>query len=173
MNQLVRPPDVKIAASACPHDCPSTCALEVEVLDGTSIASLVHYMLRSRQFQNPGNWRTRFSWPVEYVVRAVKEVGWSGFSVDSLRTPLTTMGQTLFEPPDVNGWELGTGWFTTGGMLARMNFAATLAGNQRLNLVRAIGARMSHSFDRPTRSCRMRCRRRDPLARGIEPAPHA
>jgi uncharacterized protein (DUF1800 family) len=49
------------------------------------------------------------------------------------------MGQTLFEPPDVNGWELGTGWFTTGGMLARMNFAATLAGNQRLNLVRAIG----------------------------------
>jgi len=114
-------------------------AASAYLLNGTSIASLVHYMLRSRQFQNPGNWRTRFSWPVEYVVRAVKEVGWSGFSVDSLRTPLTTMGQTLFEPPDVNGWELGTGWFTTGGMLARMNFAATLAGNQRLNLVRAIG----------------------------------
>src|ERR1700754_2925993 len=37
MNQLVRPAEVKIAASACPHDCPSTCALEVEVLDGRSI----------------------------------------------------------------------------------------------------------------------------------------
>src|SRR5688572_27511163 len=37
MNQLVRPPEVKIAASACPHDCPSTCALEVEVLDGRAI----------------------------------------------------------------------------------------------------------------------------------------
>ncbi len=34
MNQLVRP---KIAASACPHDCPSTCALEVEVFDGRTI----------------------------------------------------------------------------------------------------------------------------------------
>jgi len=34
MNQLVRP---KIAASVCPHDCPSTCALEVEVIDGRSI----------------------------------------------------------------------------------------------------------------------------------------
>ena len=33
------------------------------------------------------------------------------------------MGQTLFEPPDVNGWELGKGWFSTGAMLARMNFA--------------------------------------------------
>ena len=44
------------------------------------------------------------------------------------------MGQQLFEPPDVNGWELGRGWFSTGGMLARMNFAAQLASNQKFNL---------------------------------------
>jgi anaerobic selenocysteine-containing dehydrogenase len=35
MNQAVRPQ--RIAASACPHDCPSTCALEIEVLDAHSI----------------------------------------------------------------------------------------------------------------------------------------
>ena len=34
MNQAVRP---RIAASACPHDCPSTCALEVEVFDNHTI----------------------------------------------------------------------------------------------------------------------------------------
>ena len=34
MNQLVRP---KIAATVCPHDCPSTCALEVEVFDAHTI----------------------------------------------------------------------------------------------------------------------------------------
>jgi anaerobic selenocysteine-containing dehydrogenase len=34
MNQLVRP---RIVASACPHDCPSTCALEVEVFDAHTI----------------------------------------------------------------------------------------------------------------------------------------
>jgi uncharacterized protein (DUF1800 family) len=107
--------------------------------NGTRIESLVHYMLRSREFQNPGNWYTRYAWPVEFVIRAVKEVGWVGFSVDALRAPLISMGQTLFEPPDVNGWELGQGWFSTGGSLARMNFAATLAANQRLNLAR-IGA---------------------------------
>jgi uncharacterized protein (DUF1800 family) len=111
-------------------------AASAYLLTGTRIESLVHFMLRSRQFQNPANWHTRYSWPVEFVVRAVKEVGWTGFNIDTLRAPLTTMGQTLFEPPDVNGWELGAGWFTTGGMLARMNFAAMLAGNQRLNLVR-------------------------------------
>src|SRR5436190_46220 len=39
MNQTVRLPlhPIEIRASACPHDCPSTCALEVEVLDGRSI----------------------------------------------------------------------------------------------------------------------------------------
>jgi anaerobic selenocysteine-containing dehydrogenase len=40
MNQTVRPqlkPAVRIASSVCPHDCPSTCALDVEVLDARTI----------------------------------------------------------------------------------------------------------------------------------------
>src|SRR5258708_4264657 len=39
MNQTVRPQPqpVRIGHSACPHDCPSTCALEVEVLDDRTI----------------------------------------------------------------------------------------------------------------------------------------
>jgi anaerobic selenocysteine-containing dehydrogenase len=37
MNQLVRS---KIAASACPHDCPSTCALEVEIVDERTIGRI-------------------------------------------------------------------------------------------------------------------------------------
>src|SRR5471032_1695345 len=38
MNQTVRPHDAKrIGYSACPHDCPSTCALEVELIDERTI----------------------------------------------------------------------------------------------------------------------------------------
>src|SRR5438552_7126845 len=38
MNQVVRPNSpIRIGASACPHDCPSTCALEVELLDERTI----------------------------------------------------------------------------------------------------------------------------------------
>ena len=39
MNQPVRQPlqPIRIGHSACPHDCPSTCALEVEVLDDRTI----------------------------------------------------------------------------------------------------------------------------------------
>jgi uncharacterized protein (DUF1800 family) len=80
----------------------------------------------------------RYSWPVEFVVKSVKETGWTGFSVDAAMTPLTNMGQQLYEPPDVNGWALGPQWFSTGAMLARMNFAATLMGNQKFNLGREL-----------------------------------
>src|SRR6478736_5803205 len=37
MNQTVRTPPIRIGGSACPHDCPSTCALEVEILDERTI----------------------------------------------------------------------------------------------------------------------------------------
>jgi len=61
-------------------------------------------------------------------------VGWQNFSLDKARTPLAAMGQLLFEPPNVGGWPLGAGWFSTGTMLARTNFAATLAASQKQNL---------------------------------------
>jgi uncharacterized protein (DUF1800 family) len=112
-------------------------AISVYNLTGTQIKPVVQYILQSRQFQNPANWHGRYAWPVEFAVRAVKEVGFLGFSVDNMRAPLVAMGQTLFEPPDVAGWELGRGWFSTGAMLARMNFAASIAANQRFNLAAA------------------------------------
>jgi hypothetical protein len=98
------------------------------------IEPMVRLILLSPQFRSSSNYYKRYSWPVEFVVRSIKEVGWQGFTVNNALTPLVNMGQQLFEPPDVNGWELGPGWFSSGGMLARMNFAAALATNQRFNL---------------------------------------
>ena len=108
--------------------------------NNTNMRPVVRSILRSQWFAERDHYYSRYSWPVEYVVRAIKETGWTGLSVDTARTPLTNMGQTLFEPPDVNGWDLGRGWFSTGSMLARMNFASTLAANQRFNLARDAGA---------------------------------
>ena len=101
-----------------------------------NIKSMLRTLFLSPQFRDPANFFQRYSWPAEFVVRAIKETGWTGFSVNNALTPMTNMGQQLFEPPDVNGWELGPGWISTSSMLARMNFASTLAGNQRFNLAR-------------------------------------
>src|SRR4029077_8281659 len=50
------------------------------------------------------------------------------------------MGQILFEPPDVSGWDAGQTWFSTSAMLSRMNFASSLAANQKFNLTTAVKA---------------------------------
>ena len=110
------------------------------LLNNTEMKPVVRYILRSPWILDPARWYTRYAWPVEFVVRAIREVGWNGLSIDTARTPLVNMGQTLFEPPDVAGWSLGPDWFSTGAMLARMNFAATLASNQRFNLATAAAA---------------------------------
>ena len=101
---------------------------------GYDMRAVVGFLLRSAEFQDPANYFARYSWPVEHVVRLIKGIGWAGFSAGSATTPLANMGQLLFEPPDVSGWRLGTEWFSTGTLLARMNFAATLASNQRFSL---------------------------------------
>jgi hypothetical protein len=106
----------------------------VYLSNDTNIKPVIRAVLMSPQFTNAGRYYQRYGWPVEFVVRSLREVGHVGFSVDNARTPLLNMGQQLFEPPDVNGWDIGPGWFSTAGMLARMNFAAALATNQRFEL---------------------------------------
>jgi len=101
-----------------------------------TIKAVLRTLVNSSQFRDPANFYQRYSWPVEFVVRAIKETGWNGLSVNTAITPLTNMGQQLYEPPDVNGWDTGPGWISTSSMLSRMNFASTLAGNQRFNLAR-------------------------------------
>jgi len=67
--------------------------------------------------------------PVEYVAGILK----------ALRIPLSKgfaqaarkMGQELYLPPDVAGWRGGTTWFMTTSMLARYQFAESVA--KRLN----------------------------------------
>jgi hypothetical protein len=44
---------------------------------------------------------------------------------------MAAMGQQLYEPPNVAGWPPGAAWISTGQMLARTNFAATLAASQK------------------------------------------
>jgi uncharacterized protein (DUF1800 family) len=106
---------------------------------GSDMKAVLRAVLQSKEFWDPGNYFTRYAWPVEFVVRALKDIGWTGYSVSDAVPQLLNMGQSLFDPPDVAGWDLGTSWFSTGSMLARMNFASQLAGNQKFNL--AAGAK--------------------------------
>jgi uncharacterized protein (DUF1800 family) len=104
----------------------------------TGMRPVVRHVLTSSWFTSQSAQHARYSWPAEFVVRSVREVGWQGFSLDRARAPLANMGQLLFEPPNVGGWPLGSGWFSTGTMLARTQFAALVASSQKEHLATAL-----------------------------------
>src|SRR5687767_504265 len=82
----------------------------VYTLADCHMAPVVRAVLSSREFDAHSSYFARFSWPVEFVARALKEIGAAGFTLNSALSPLSNMGQQLFEPPDVAGWERGTAW---------------------------------------------------------------
>jgi uncharacterized protein (DUF1800 family) len=106
--------------------------------------AVMREVLLSPEFWDPSAYFARYSWPVEFVARTLKDIGWTGFSVNDALTPLSNMGQILYEPPDVSGWDAGQTWFATSAMLARLNFAASIAGNQKFNLATAAKTANAH-----------------------------
>jgi uncharacterized protein (DUF1800 family) len=107
---------------------------------GYNMKWVMREVLLSPEFWDTSSYFSRYAAPVEFVARLLKDVGWRGFSVNQALAPLSNMGMTLFDPPDVAGWDFGKGWFSTGSMLARMNFASALASNQLVNLATAAAA---------------------------------
>ena len=102
---------------------------------GFELGAMMRVLLLSPQFRDPGNYYKHYSWPVEFVVRSLKEVGWTGFSVNDALSPADQHGPAALRAARRGGLaDLGAGWFSSGGMLARMNFAAQLAGNQKFAL---------------------------------------
>jgi uncharacterized protein (DUF1800 family) len=109
----------------------------VYTLSDCHMAPVVRAVLSSPEFDSPRSYFARYAWPVEFVARALKEVGYAGFMLNRTLGPLSNMGQQLFEPPDVAGWERGPAWFTTAAMLARMNFASTVTSHNRSDIAAA------------------------------------
>ena len=134
-----------VSETAAPDPAFITDLASVYLQSGTAIKPVLQRLFTSPQFQDPSIFFTRYAWPAEFVVRALKETGWTGFSVGSVLTPLVNMGQALLEPPSVAGWVLGQSWFSTGAMLARMNYASTLSANQKFNLATAAAGAKSSS----------------------------
>jgi len=71
-------------------------------------------------------------WPIDYVVSTLRLLGMKpkgkdltvpGGNYDQVRGSLIDMGQTLFEPPSVFGWDWELAWVSSSTMLARYNFA--------------------------------------------------
>ncbi|GMU35943.1 MAG: DUF1800 family protein [Phycisphaerae bacterium] len=90
-----------------------------------SIAEALRVLLCSEAFFSDEAYRSRIKSPVEYAVGAARALG-AKLHGPQTGAALAKMGQKLFEPPSVKGWDGGRNWINSATMLARMNAAAVL-----------------------------------------------
>jgi uncharacterized protein (DUF1800 family) len=89
-----------------------------------SIKAMVEAMFNAPEFFSPAVYRARVKSPLEFVIGAVRALGFST-SAQGVSRLLAGMGQIPFGPPDVSGWngdKVSANWVSTGGWMARVNF---------------------------------------------------
>lgn len=113
------------------HDNPTPAQIEplakIYLASGYEIRPLVRAILTSPDFFTDAAYLAQVKSPVEYVIGALKQLSPSATNLSALPDELRRMGQELFNPPTVFGWNGGLEWINSTTMLARMNFAGALA----------------------------------------------
>ena len=92
------------------------------------IAKPVAMILRSNLFFDPSVVRRRVKSPVEFAVGTIRalEILNPTVATAALAESCERMGQSLYAPPSVAGWDGGPGWINSTAMLARANLALGL-----------------------------------------------
>jgi uncharacterized protein (DUF1800 family) len=90
------------------------------------IARTMGILLRSELFFSPAARRARIAAPVELLVVASRACG-GRMEPGVLAHHASKMGQSLFRPPSVKGWEGGRSWVHSGNWIARHNALVELA----------------------------------------------
>ena len=99
-----------------------------------NIANLLREIFVSDEFYAGLTDPTKLSvkWPVDFVISTLRVLGMklksrfqyvNGGSFDTIDDELEAMGQLLFEPPSVFGWDWETKWINSSTLLARYGFA--------------------------------------------------
>lgn len=96
-----------------------------------SIREMVRAMLSSSEFYSAAAKTGHIKSPTEFVVTAINQLGLEGTDLSLVPRALTSLGQELFNPPNVGGWQGGPSWINPTTMLQRFNFASALTGDAR------------------------------------------
>ena len=116
-------------------------------------------IISSQRFFSDDNIRARLASPIELIVGAVRalELNNPRPSTLALAEWSTRLGQELFMPPNVGGWDGGRSWLTSRSIIARANFASALTTGQ-LNAAGAapdfVALASRHSQPNPVRFVR-------------------
>jgi uncharacterized protein (DUF1800 family) len=91
--------------------------------------ALVETMLRSNLFFSPAVYRTRVKSPVDFALGIVRSLE-ARTGTTTLAAALQGLGQDLFYPPSVKGWDGAQAWLNAQTLLFRQNLALTLSSSE-------------------------------------------
>jgi uncharacterized protein (DUF1800 family) len=94
-----------------------------------SFGALVERILRSNLFFSPGVYRTRIKAPVDFALGIVRALE-GRIGTTALAQALQELGQHLFFPPTVKGWDGGPKWLDGHTLLFRQNLALAMTSTE-------------------------------------------
>jgi len=107
------------------------------------IKAVLRVMFNSEFFKNARY--AKMKSPAEVVAGTLKMVGTYRVpepSIPDIGPESTYMGQSLLDPPSVEGWYTGQEWINSGSLLARINFVADRVANTELPGIKTIIGQM-------------------------------
>jgi uncharacterized protein (DUF1800 family) len=105
--------------------------------------TLMRSVFTSPEFTADANYRALLKSPTEFMVHASRALGATGLSKVVVGAG-SGMGQSLFDPPDVNGWPNNASWISSNTVVERVNFVTGALGRMRGALPSASDAAHQH-----------------------------
>ena len=94
------------------------------------IAPVLTELFRSRHFYDDAVVGHKIKDPTQLMVGTVRGLGTPTRQWGALSSGMQAMGQVLFQPPTVNGWDSGRAWINTSTLFARQNLTTYLISGQ-------------------------------------------
>ena len=116
---------------------PATCVQALAEVLHKSDMDVRHAMgvlFRSREFYSQNVIRAQIKSPVQWLIAAAHQLESALPTQPMSLVMLRQLGQELFQPPNVKGWDGGIAWITTNNLLDRYNYAAALVEGNRVPL---------------------------------------
>lgn len=87
---------------------------------------LLKAMFMSEHFYDPRNVAAQIKSPIQLIVQAIRSLRTPVRKLDTLLLAADLMGQNLFYPPTVKGWDGGRTWINTSTLFVRQNILVYL-----------------------------------------------
>jgi uncharacterized protein (DUF1800 family) len=105
--------------------------------------TLMHAVLTSPEFTADASYRSLLKSPIEFMVHGARALG-STDMAKPIAGAGSGMGQSLFDPPDVNGWPNNASWISSNSVVERVNYVTLALAHVKSSLPSSADAARSH-----------------------------